>query len=176
MEEKLELFWKVYDNYITTGSMDLRGELSRLLSQVETKDKREQLFRPEKGWNNILAWQVLRDQEFIFGDYPVMLSEGEIIIWFPHWDRDVFITRLPIEEKISGRYLKPGFHMDFEDREEESDDEWSQKIQQVGITDERGLYLPLYDSGTLIKFCDQYFTGGRVILLDYLTKERVIER
>jgi len=173
MEEKLELFWRIYDEYIKTGNPNSRGELSKLLSQVEKKSRREQLFRPEKNWNKILAWQVLRYQEFVFNNHPVAISAGEMIIWQSDWDRDVFITRLPIKEEVSGSFLKPGFHMDFEDRKEESDHEWSQKIQQGGITDERGLYLPLYDSKTIIKFCDQHLTEGRALIFHYLQKEGI---
>ena len=172
--EKLKLFWCIYDKYIKTGDTSLRSQLSVLLSQIEEKDRKKQLLRPEKDWNKILAWQVLRHQSFIFSSRPLIVSEGEIIVWLPHWDRDVFITRIPREEFVSGAFLKPGFKMDSDDRGDLSDYDWERKVLQYGLTDERGLYLPLYNYEVVIQLCNQYFITAQQSMIDYIHKEIIL--
>ena len=173
MEEKLKLFWEVYDKYIETGDISLRGQLSDLLRLVERQSRCDQLLRPEKVWNKILAWQILRHQEFVFSDnYSLTVSAGEIIIWLPHWDRDVFVTRIPKKELVSGAFLKPGFHLTYDDRGEKSDHKWHDIVLHNGITDERGLYLPLYDSDVILKLCNNYIAEQRKLMLDHLAKEK----
>lgn len=172
MEEKLKLFWRIYDKYIHTGDSSLRFGLSASLKIVEKQSRRDQLLRPEKGWNEILAWQVLRNQRFIFTNHPVTLSEGEIIIWHPHWDRDVFISRMPREEFVSGAFLKPGFLLTHDDQGDRSDHEWDQIVFHNGITDERGLYLPLYEPDVILTLCDSYFAEKKKEVFDYLEKEK----
>ncbi|MDA3803075.1 MAG: hypothetical protein PF488_04280 [Patescibacteria group bacterium] len=127
--------------------------------------------RPEKGWNKILAWQILRNQSFTFKNHPLWVHEGEIVIWFPHWDRDVFITRFPKEEFVSGSLLKPGFHLSADDRGERNNNEWDEVVMLYGITDERGLYLPLYDSDIILKLCDYYIAERKNKMIEYLIKE-----
>jgi hypothetical protein len=172
MKEKIKLFWGIYDKYISTGDTSLRSELSKLLGQIEKKSRQDQLLRPEKGWNEILAWQVLRNQSFVFSKFPLWISEGEIVIWLPHWNRDVFITRFPKEEVGSGSFLKPGFHLTHDDKGDRSDYEWDDIILRNGITDERGLYLPLYNSNIILKICDYYIAERKKLMLDYLRKEK----
>lgn len=172
MEKKLKLFWEIYDKYIQTGDKSLRKELSDLLKQVEKHSRRDQLLRPEKGWNEILAWQILRYQPFIFSNHPVALFEGEIVIWLPHWDRDVFITRIPKEEFVSGSFLKPGFCLTHDDRNDKIDSEWDDIVLHNGITDERGLYLPLYSPDVVLKLCNSYITEKKDAMLTYLKKEK----
>ena len=99
------------------------------------------------------------------------LVEGEIIIWLPHWDRDVLVARAPREEFVSGTFLKPGFNMTWEDKGERSDYEWEQVISQYGISDERGLYLPLYSEDVIRKLCDNFCIEHQKSVHEYLKKE-----
>lgn len=162
MQEKVKEFWKLYDQYILSMDPTMRPDLSGLLMQIEQKSKREQLLRPEKDWNHIAGWQVLRNEKFFFADnVKFQMLEGEIVVWCPHWDRDVFVTRNPTEEHMSGRLLKPGYKMDSNDRGDRSDIEWKEICTHHGLVDERGLYLPLYDLPTIMKFCDQEITKIR---------------
>jgi len=172
MEEKLKLFWEIYDKYIKTGDVSLRKQLSDLLKHVEKKSRQDQLLRPEKGWNKILAWQVLRNQAFTFKNHPLWVHEGEIVIWLPHWDRDVFITRFPKEEVGSGSFLKPGFCLSANDKGKRSDYEWNEIVMFNGITDERGLYLPLYDPSAILMLCGHYITERKKEMLEYLKEEK----
>ncbi len=156
MSEQTKEFWSLYDQYIQNGDKALRHQLSKFLMVLENKDRRTQILRPEKNWNNIIAWQVLRTQQFIFSDTQVLyLYEGEVIGWSPHWDRDIFLTRVPIYELVSGRYIKPGFKLTHEDKGDTPDHEWRQTILHYGLTNECGLYLPIFDADTLMKLCDR---------------------
>lgn len=172
MEKKLALFWEMYDEYIQTGNVSLRGALSYLLKQIEKPSRRDQLLRPEKGWEKILAWQVLRNQSFIFSNNSVFVHEGEVIIWLPHWDRDVFITRIPKEEVVSGSFLKPGFSLTYEEQGGQDDSNWGEIILRNGITDERGLYLPLYESSVVLDICNKFIAEKKKEMLDYFAKEK----
>ncbi len=173
MNEQILAFWQLYDQYVQTENKDIRPRLSSLLSEIEEKDRRKQLLRPEKGWNTILAWQVLRTQEFIFSDNVIFrLYTGDVLVWEPHWDRDILLTRFPMETNIiSGRILKPGFEMTHEDKGELSDYEWNQQIRSLGITNEKGLYLPVYESDTLKKFCLSQIAEMQKGIFSYLGKE-----
>jgi hypothetical protein len=144
--EKTEIiknFWEVYNEYIETLNQDLMPRLAELLSQIENKSK-EQLDTAE----SVIAWQVLRNQEFLFcrGDNVVrfQLVQGELIIWFPDWDRDLFVSRFPHYELISGQILHPGYHCSVP---EVSYEGTASKI----YTDERGLYLPIYKKEIFLK-------------------------
>lgn len=170
--EKTDLFWTMYDKYIQTKDHSLRKELSGLLSQIEKKSRQDQLLRPEKGWNKILAWQVLRNQSFVFVNHSTFVHEGEIIIWFSHWDRDVFISRIPKEEFVSGAFLKPGFCLSHDDKGDMSDHEWREVVLCNGITDERGLYLPLYTPEVVLDLCDDFISEKREEMLKYLKDEK----
>ena len=172
MEKKITLFWEMYDEYIQTGNASLRGALSYLLKQIEKPSRRDQLLRPEKSWDKILAWQVLRNQSFTFSSNSVFVYEGEVIIWLPHWDRDVFITRIPKEEVVSGSFLKPGFCFTYEDQGGQDDSNWGEIILRNGITDERGLYLPLYEPNVVLDFCNNYIAEKKELMLNYLAKEK----
>lgn len=154
MKEETKLFWKAYDLYIGTGDVSLRNQLSGLLRQVENKDKRKQILRPEKGWGRILAWQVLGDRSFNLGGCPVFVYSGEVIIWQQHRDRDVILNRIPMEQTDSGILLNPGCYVD-------------------GKRDERGLYLPLYSKDVVIRMSTQYLDEKKKLMLDCIERELI---
>jgi hypothetical protein len=172
MEEKLKRFWQIYDKYIQTNDKSLRNDLSSLLKELEKPSRRDQLFRPEKAWNKILGWQILRNQPFIFTNHPLMLFEGEIIIWLPHWDRDVLITRIPKIEFVSGAFLKPGFYLSHDDQGDRDEHQWEEIVLCNGITDERGLYLPLYNFDDILNLCNNYIAEKKNEMINYLVKEK----
>lgn len=170
----LDEFWKVYDEYMSTGDPLLRPQLSAFLRQVEKQSRREQLFRPEKKWNEILAWQVLRGEEFIFphGNIPQFIYEGEIIIWQPNWDRDVFTTRYPRDSKISSTgYLNPGRSytlMDINDLKGNARDE---AVRNAGVfANEKGLYLPIYEVDSVKMLVRKQFEHQKKETEDFLRK------
>ena len=171
--EKMKKFWVIYDEYIQTGDKNLRKELSSLLSQVEEKGREKQLFRPEKEWNKILAWQVLRTQEFIYpkNNRPSHLYEGEILAWTPGWDRDVYLTRIPYQEVVSGYFLNPGYYLEC-DQKNMSDDDWENFAKSRIFTDERGLYLPIYEFEIVKKFVFEQIERAKEIAVYYLIKEK----
>ncbi|MBP6912727.1 MAG: hypothetical protein KBB86_02215 [Candidatus Pacebacteria bacterium] len=172
----LEKFWSLYDYYVKNdGDPKLMGDLSRLLAEVENKGREKQLFRPEKKWNSILAWQVLRSQEFYFkGDNRFDLLAGEIIAWSPNWDRDVFLTRHGKPEVVSGGVLRPGYSLTHEDRGDKNDVEWDEFTRNKTFADERGLYLPIYEAKTLMMLCDKALVRMRADIVTYLLKEKSI--
>jgi hypothetical protein len=156
MNEQTLAFWQLYDQYVQTNTKEMRGELASLLKEIEIPDRKKPLLRPEKGWNKVLAWQVLRNQQFIFSDsVPFCLYAGEMLIQDKPYDRDIFLTRFPIDETISGRLLKHGFEMTHDDRGSLDDSEWMQKVRACGITNEKGLYLPIFEMEVLQRFCKQ---------------------
>ncbi|MGE5426036.1 MAG: hypothetical protein ACM3PZ_03105 [Bacillota bacterium] len=142
---EIEEFWKLYDLYVETGNYQFLSDLSKGLAELEQKDRQNQLTRPDKSWNKILAWQVTRNQVFHHpNNHTFQLREHEIIMWHRHWDRDMYISRIPSLELVSGAYLNPGNKMDLEDKDDYSVNEWDNIIKYRTFTDERGLYLPLY--------------------------------
>jgi len=171
-EEAVKLFWNVYDQYLQTEDRNLRPELSRLLKKIEKGDKASQLLRPEKGWNQILAWQVLREQSFFYNSSLSFLFEGEVVAVAPNRDKDILLTRIPTAEIKTGLILRPGFKLDYTDRKEKVDFEWEQKVAKFGITDERGLYLPLYEIATVERFCLSLIEEAKKNVLDYLKEQK----
>lgn len=157
MEEIIKEFWEIYDKYIQTEEKDLRPRLSEILAQIENKDRRTQLLRLEKGWDRIVGWQVIRSQVFHYTNSHSYLNEGEILIWEPHWDRDIFLTRIPMNEVVSGGIIRPGYNFGYENKGNMSDYDYDQVVKFQGMTDERGLYLPLYDIETLKKLALRQF-------------------
>lgn len=172
MKEELVKFWDVYDKYTQTGDKTLRNELSQLLAQVEEKGREKQLFRPEKGWTRILAWQVLRTQVFLYQrtNNAVYLNEGEILAWTPCWDRDVYLTRIPYCEVVSGYFLNPGYYLEC-DQGEMTDLEWDEFAENHIFTDERGLYLPLYEVETVKKFAFECIEEAKERVVSYLNEK-----
>ena len=173
MKEEIVLhFWSIYDEYIQTENKSLRNELSFLLSQIEEKGREKQLFRPDKGWVRILAWQVLRNQQFIYprNNHPVFLHEGEILSWTPCWDRDVYLTRIPFEEVVSGYFLNPGYYQEL-GQKEMSDHEWETFVDSHVFTDERGLYLPLYEFETVKKFAFEQIEMAKEKVVSFLNEK-----
>lgn len=172
MEEKIVKFWSIYDEYIQTGDKTLRKELSELLAQIEDKDRAKQLSRPEKNWTRILAWQVLRTQQFIYPrtNFPVLLEEGEILAWTPCWDRDVYLTRIPYHESISGFILRPGYYLEC-GQKEMSDCDWENFVNNHIFSDERGLYLPLYEFETVKKFAFEQIDLAKEKVVSYLNEK-----
>jgi len=171
-EEILKKFWGIYDEYIQTGEKNLRSKLSDLLKKIEKEDKVNQILRPEKGWNKILAWQVLREQSFVFNESSFFLFEEEILLWVPDRNCDIFLTRIPSEEVETGLILRPGFKLERDDKREFSPLEWEETVEKYGITDERGLYLPLYEVETVEKFCFSRLEEAKESVIDYLKKMR----
>jgi hypothetical protein len=184
-EKKLEQFWSLYDQYVASIKAcseleikaDIRQRLSVLLAQVERKDRYNPLCRPEKGWMKPVAWQVLREQQFLFmfGKSPLILSEGEVIVWDQENDRDVLVGRIPRVDFIAGRVLKPGFHMDYSDRGDRSEEEWRKCVFENGLTDERGLYLPVYDRSLIVQFCEDWMSAKYQETMDFLQKKFYLE-
>ncbi len=172
MEEKIVKFWNIYDKYIQTGDKDLRKILSQILSQIEEKGREKQLFRPEKGWVKILAWQVLRNQNFLYprNNNYVSLNEGEILAWTPCWDRDVYLTRIPYNEVVSGSFLNPGYYLEC-DQKEMSDHDWENFVKKHVFTDERGLYLPLYELETVKKFAFEQIDLAKENVISYMNEK-----
>ena len=170
--EKIKEFWSIYDEYIQTRDKILRKELSNLLSQVEEKSREKQLFRPEKGWIRILAWQVLRNQQFIYprNNFPVFLNEGEILAWTPCWDRDVYLTRIPYHEEVSGYIIRPGYYLEC-DQKDMTDSEWNKFVNNHIFSDERGLYLPLYEFETIKKFAFDQIDLSKEKIVSYLSEK-----
>ncbi len=170
--KKLVQFWIIYDKYTQTGDKTLRKELSILLSEIESKDRLKQLFRPEKGWDRILAWQVLRTQEFLYPrvSQPVQLGEGEILAWTPCWDRDVYLTRIPYRESVSGYIIRPGYHLECEQKDM-TDSEWKEFANNHTFSDERGLYLPLYEFEIVKKFAFEQIDLAKEKIISYLEEK-----
>ena len=144
----LAKFWAIYDEYIVTFNKELLPELSRLLSLIESNDRDTQLLRPEKGWTRILAWQVSRDQEFIFGTKKYTLSEGEVLAISGVYT--IYLSRVEQRFEMPGAILKPGYKLSYKDRGEMSAHKWHHKISTEGIVNESGLYIPLYDEKDVI--------------------------
>lgn len=172
----LEKFWSLYDYYVKNdGDPKLMGDLSRLLAEVENKGREKQLFRPENGWNSILAWQTLRSQDFYFkGDIQFSLLAGEIIAWSKPWDRDVLLTTYGQKQFVSGTILRPGYSLTHEDRGDKNDTEWDEFTRDKTFTDERGLYLPIYEANTLMMLCDKALARMRADIVTYLRVEKSI--
>jgi hypothetical protein len=169
LEESKQLFWEIYDEYLKTKDVELHAELSSYLEKIEVPDRIDQLFRPEKGWDKIIGWQVLRNQEFVWSQkLRGFVFEGEIIVHNSSFNLDYFLTRMPIKQVSSGHYLKPGHYLSFRDQGNLTDVEWSQAILFQGITDERGLYLPIYQLETLVELIDFEFTKGRLAIFEKL--------
>lgn len=172
MKEKLAKFWTTYDVYIESGNKNLRKDLSLILSEIETKDKSNQLVRPEKEWERILAWQVLRNQHFIYPrvNHPIYLYEGEILAWTPCWDRDVYLTRIPYNEEVSGYIIRPGYYLEC-DQKEMSDSEWNIFVDSHVFSDERGLYLPLYEVETIKKLAFEQIDLAKEKIISYFEEK-----
>lgn len=170
--EAKKMFWDIYDKYILTEDKSLRSKLSYLLKEIEKEDKVNQLLRPQKGWNKILAWQVLREQEFVYDSSVSFLFEGEILMWAPNLNKDILLTRIPTGEIETGLILRPGFKLDYTDKRCKVDHEWEQNVKKHGITDERGLYLPLYEIATVEKFCFNRIKEAEKAVQSYLMEEK----
>lgn len=170
--EIIEEFWNIYDKYIQTEDKVLRKELSDLLAQVEEKGREKQLFRPEKGWNRILAWQVLQTKRFIYPrvNQPVLLYEGEILAWTPCWDRDVYLTRIPYHEEVSGYIIRPGYYLEC-DQKDMTDSEWNEFANNHIFSDERGLYLSLYEFETVKKLAFEQIDLAKEKVVSYLSEK-----
>jgi len=170
--EKIEEFWNVYDEYIQTGNKELREELSTLLFQIEGKSRENQLFRPEKGWDRILAWQALRTERFIYPgiNQPVLIYEGEILAWTRCWDRDIYLTRIPYREDVSGHIIRPGHYLEC-DQKDMTEPEWYEFVNNHTFSDERGLYLPLYEYKTVKKLAFAQIDLAKAKVVSYLDEK-----
>lgn len=177
-EKAASEFWALYDEYLSDNGRASQTEkqasmerLSVLLAMIESKDRANQLCRPEKSWDKIVGWQILRDQDFYFsGRTPLTLQAGEMIVWEQRKDNDVdiLVTRIPRREIPYGRILKPGFNMNYRDRGDRSDWEWSQLVAEVGVTDERGLYLPIFERSLFARLCEERLGEAYQDMMRYL--------
>ncbi|PKM88749.1 hypothetical protein CVU83_01165 [Candidatus Falkowbacteria bacterium HGW-Falkowbacteria-2] len=155
-----EDFWRLYDKYVDSGNYQYLPELSEGLAELETPNRVNQLKHSLRGWKKILAWQVTRNQTFIHAnDHRFYLEAHEIIMWHQHWDRDMYISRIPSLELVSGAYLNPSNKLSLEDEDNYSEKEWNEIIIHRTFTDERGLYLPLFEKRDVLfllkKFMDE---------------------
>jgi hypothetical protein len=159
--KKLQEFWKIYSQYLLSQKQpspkfNLRPTLSSLLAQIEEHDRRTQVTHRVKG-NTILAWQVLRDQEFyVNGELAITLYQGELLGWEQQWDRDVFLTRIPYRETVSGFILNPGRTCSGEDN--------------YIFNDERGLYLPIFDAKVLFTIINNETSKVKPRVIKYLSE------
>lgn len=161
--QKLKEFWRIYHAYITLQNdavpqIELRPKLSSLLAEIENADRRTQILHPTKG-HNILAWQVLRDQSFYLNDHHYLdLHQGELLGWMQQYDRDVFLTRIPYRENVSGYILNPG----------------SFRSDALGdpYNDERGLYLPIFNDRVLGLIAKREAEKIRPFLFKFLREEK----
>lgn len=172
--EKTKEFWELYNGYIANGDRTSWSKLSELLALIEEKSRGNQLLDPNNGRTKIIAWQVLRNQDFLFprGDQPFRLYAGELL-YESHWDRDVFLTRIPKIECVSGDILHPGYYCGLEQKEKQnmSDDDWKEFCNKNMFADERGLYLPLYEKPIVKSLCMQEIEDHKKILEKYLQDE-----
>ena len=90
---------------------------------------------------------------------------------FDGWDRDVFLTRIPYEEHISGGFLNPGYYLEC-NQKEMSDSDWGDFVDKHIFTDERGLYLPLYEFEHIIKLANSQIEKAKKGVIDYLILEK----
>lgn len=160
----VEKFWRVYDEYVDTYNRKLFPELSNRLSLVEQQSRSNQILRLEKGWKRILAWQVLRDQAFIFSDNNQFnMEEGEILAWQREWDRDTFLTRSPILNFISneGSILSPGVDYSLHNRDNTKSDELKKIMKDTGLANQKGLYLPIFEERVLYDLINKSFADAR---------------
>jgi hypothetical protein len=83
-----------------------------------------------------------------------------------------FLSRPSSQFEMPGAILKPGYHLSNKDRGEISAHKWSHMIALNGLTDERGLYLPLYKYEDVLKFS---FSEAETIIkrvISFLEKEK----
>jgi hypothetical protein len=136
----------------------LRTTLSTLLSEIENQDRRTQVvyLKPHQT-GVILGWQVLRDQAFFDGKagHPVLeLHSGELLGWDAHYDRDIFLSRVPYRDVVSGYALNPGRKC-------------IDSNQDI-YNDERGLYLPIYDPEVFMNIYNKEIQKYKSLVVKYL--------
>jgi len=154
--DKIKAFWDYYDKYIESRDESYMSMLSYRLSEIEKPG--EILKREEKGWTKILAWQALRSQTFHFEGSNFELFKGDILYQNKPYDRDCIVTRVPIKQAVSGGYLLL-FGTDFSSEIEKCKTE-SEKVELMrytGLANNKGLYLPLYDSKIIVDFIGEAF-------------------
>lgn len=120
---------------------------------------------------------MLRSEGFIFrNNFRFFLEKGEVIVWQRHWDRDVLISRAPREEFVSGRILKPG--NDYSDWDIDKfqkvypDRNFEEFIQETGLANQSGLYLPIYEMKVLKEFTFLYLEKEKEAIEIFFEKER----
>lgn len=158
-------FWETYRVYVASYNEPsqktaLRPTLSSLLAQIE-KPARKNIVHDKYPEHNILAWQVLRDQAFFDGKSGrsvLELCAGELLGWDIGYDRDIFLTRVPYREVVSGYTLNPGSKCLDENKDI--------------YNDERGLYLPIYDPGVVMKIYNQETVKYKNLVLRYLEETK----
>ncbi len=162
MEEKITMFWETYEAYVSsyndnTPKIEMRPILSALLAEIETADRVGQLVHHKNPEYGILGWQVLKDKTFFNGKNcnPVLeLYAGELLGWDAPYDRDVFLSRIPYKEVVSGYALNPG-------RTRLDDNKYI-------YNDERGLYLPIYHPEIFMNIYNKEILRGKPLVFKYL--------
>lgn len=168
MEDPTKEFWEIYDQYIETGEIELRSQLSSLLAKIEGRGK-EEVKRPEKEWNKPLGWQVIRQETLIFSatNFRFSLLLGEVILWEMGWDREAFISRIPRTELVAGTIVRPGYHYQGP-TEGEPESYGNNKL----YGDCRGVFLPIFSIDTLEMMAFDYIEINKMSLKVSLALER----
>ncbi len=134
-----EDFWRLYDEFCCFGRFTELGikhpahNLCLKLQEILKVGHMEvvKLARPGKGWDNPKAWLVLRHEMVLNldGSGPYMyLQAGDVMTRHFQWDRDTFVTQVPIQERVAGQFLGQ---------------QWPNA--------EKGLFLPLYEKRTIFR-------------------------
>lgn len=168
MKNKVEKFWNIYRSYKNSylekrPETILRPRLSSLLAEIETPDRRKQVAHPHDEKTPILGWQVLRNQLF-YNDqgHSFQLYEGELLGWDGLYDRDIFLSRIPYAETISGYILNPGIT--------------KKDPNQDVYNDQRGLYLPIYDPLLLVSIYKKEMERTESSFLKYVIETKGVSR
>lgn len=144
-------FWRLYDEFCTTANFvelsEGKGKQTKLCLRLQEilrtgHTQIARLPREDKGWQYPKAWLVMRGEQIISqdGGYVFMyLEPGDVMTWEFQWDRDVFVTHVPIREWVSGQFL-------------------SQSWPGAG----KGLFLPLYEKETIMAAINAKLDKNRV--------------
>ncbi len=154
-----QAFWKLYDEFCCAerfaelSSKNPAHDLCLKLQEILRAGHMEivKLARPEKGWDNPKAWLVLRYEMVLHldGSGPYMyLEAGDVMTRHFQWDRDTFVTQVPIQERVAGQFLPQN---------------WPNA--------ERGLFLPLYDKRTIFSAVRAKLGRNLACALDRVEKE-----
>jgi len=185
MEDTNNQFISIYKKYLETGDQGLFEQLQSLLRVVEkekitnSRNSRSAVAFPEEGFIRPIGWQVMRDTEFIFikgesREIRFRLGLGEMILYHPHWNRDVFVSRYIHKELMSGQVCRIGRDWkNIVDEEKYLNSQLTEAARDAlwetgGPVDEPGLYLPIYSKEDFQKiFWFNYEKYRRERIQDY---------